>query len=229
MQQNLWATTVYPFCELDSSDDPRIALMVVVAFRTAGIPLLAVLCYFLRGDRDRSTRGFKCFIKVDVFQSNKFKRNIAMNAQKKKNPGNKGARNCRALCFLMLMQQCGEPTTALSHGKKLKMATVEPFCLLHQLLKSFSSLHTSGLDDLDAILMEVELETRKKAVAAAAKSTRKSGKGQGANDKPPSAQTKSLTEQFEEEVRDLVPVDEQFPDGNFPVGEICEYTAKVDD
>ncbi|EJW77621.1 methionine aminopeptidase [Wuchereria bancrofti] len=152
-----------------------------------------------------------------------------MNAQKKKNPGNKGARNCRALCFLMLMQQCGEPTTALSHGKKLKMATVEPFCLLHQLLKSFSSLHTSGLDDLDAILMEVELETRKKAVAAAAKSTRKSGKGQGANDKPPSAQTKSLTEQFEEEVRDLVPVDEQFPDGNFPVGEICEYTAKVDD
>ncbi|VIO87064.1 Uncharacterized protein BM_BM13981 [Brugia malayi] len=77
--------------------------------------------------------------------------------------------------------------------------------------------------------MEVELETRKKAVAAAAKSIRKSGKGQGANDKPPPAQTKSLTEQFEEEVRDLVPVDEQFPDGNFPVGEICEYTAKVDD
>ncbi|VDO17556.1 unnamed protein product [Brugia timori] len=70
--------------------------------------------------------GFKCFIKVGVFQFNKFKRNIAMNAQKKKNPGNKD---------------------------------------------------TSGLDDLDAILMEVELETRKKAVAAAAKSIRKSGKG----------------------------------------------------
>lgn len=44
---------------------------------------------------------------------------------------------------------------------------------LHELL----FIETSGLDDLDAILMEVELETRKKAVAAAAKSTKKTGKG----------------------------------------------------
>ncbi|KAM3725541.1 Methionine aminopeptidase [Dirofilaria immitis] len=94
--------------------------------------------------------------------------------------------------------------------------------------KNSRNKETSGLEDLDAILMEVELETRKKAVAAAAKTTKKAGKGHAANDKPPPLQTKSLTEQFEEEVKNLVPVDEQFPDGNFPTGEICEYIAKAD-
>lgn len=54
--------------------------------------------------------------------------------------------------------------------------------------------------------------------------------GQGASDKPsPTKTTKSLSEQFEEEVKDFVPVDKQFPDGNFPVGEISEYKRKADD
>ncbi|VDN27043.1 unnamed protein product, partial [Gongylonema pulchrum] len=76
--------------------------------------------------------------------------------------------------------------------------------------------------------MEVELETRKKATG---KNAKKASKGQETSVEAPPIQQmkKSLTEQFEEEVKDLQPVDKQFPNGDFPTGEICEYKRMADD
>ncbi|VDM95577.1 unnamed protein product [Thelazia callipaeda] len=61
--------------------------------------------------------------------------------------------------------------------------------------------------------------------------SKKTGKGFTANVKPCPAKTKSLTltEECEEAVKSAVPVDKQFPDGNFPIGEISEYVIKADD
>lgn len=36
-------------------------------------------------------------------------------------------------------------------------------------------------------------------------------------------------QQSEDEMRSFIPINEQFPDGNYPFGEICEYQSKNDD
>lgn len=83
-----------------------------------------------------------------------------------------------------------------------------------------------NLNDIDAILREVELETKKKE-ANSAKSNKKVLKGNAEGQAV--AEAKPIWEKYEEEVKDLKPVDQQFPQANYPVGEICEYKADADD
>lgn len=80
------------------------------------------------------------------------------------------------------------------------------------------------IDDIDAILREVELETEKKS-AAAAKNTKRAHKGEPAL----VLESKPLSQKFEAEVQGLKPIDKQFPNESYPLGEICHYKINADD
>ncbi|VDN56345.1 unnamed protein product [Dracunculus medinensis] len=83
------------------------------------------------------------------------------------------------------------------------------------------------MDNLDEILMQVELETKRTTNDGKSKKTNKSSAhGKNASlDEP----KKFLMQQSEDEMRSFIPINEQFPDGNYPFGEICEYQSKNDD
>uniref|UniRef100_A0A915BIB2 Methionine aminopeptidase 2 n=1 Tax=Parascaris univalens TaxID=6257 RepID=A0A915BIB2_PARUN len=83
----------------------------------------------------------------------------------------------------------------------------------------------TDIDDIDAILREVELETQKKA-SGPTKAAKKGAKG--GTDSIASYESRPLFEKFEAEVKSLKSVDEQFPDMNYPIGEIWEYKNGAD-
>lgn len=83
-----------------------------------------------------------------------------------------------------------------------------------------------NLNDIDAILKEVELETKKKE-ASSAKSSKKVLKGN--SEAQVITEAKPIWEKYEEDVKNLKPIDQQFPEGNYPIGEICEYKPDADD
>ncbi|VDK57377.1 unnamed protein product, partial [Anisakis simplex] len=86
----------------------------------------------------------------------------------------------------------------------------------------------ADIDDIDAILKEVELETQKRD-SSAAKGGKKAGKGGTENNHTVRPDSKPLFMKFEEEVKSLKSVDEQFPNADYPIGEICEYKVNADD
>lgn len=129
--------------------------------------------------------------------------------------------------------------------------------LFHDVVVSAPSLwrlSVSDIDDLDAILKEVELQTKQTETKQAVK---KKGKGKikspsqltvlpcdaGKNAVADSAQDENAPdgdakngnagaaakEAYLAEIAKLKPIDEQITDGNYPVGEICEYRMDKDD
>uniref|UniRef100_A0A914CUZ3 Methionine aminopeptidase 2 n=1 Tax=Acrobeloides nanus TaxID=290746 RepID=A0A914CUZ3_9BILA len=94
------------------------------------------------------------------------------------------------------------------------------------------------IDDLDAILKEVELETKKAQTKSAGKKKGKGGGGGGivapAEENGPEngiVGTRATSDQvaYLAEINEFKPVHEQFLDGNFPIGEIMEYKPGKDD
>ncbi|CAD5218852.1 unnamed protein product [Bursaphelenchus okinawaensis] len=87
------------------------------------------------------------------------------------------------------------------------------------------------LDNLDDLLKEVNLTTEK----ANAKQTAKKGKG-GAKGKAQNADVGQVEEEkvdenakYFEEIKQFKPIDKQFPNGDFPLGECHEYLPGKDD
>uniref|UniRef100_A0A0N5AS40 Methionine aminopeptidase 2 n=1 Tax=Syphacia muris TaxID=451379 RepID=A0A0N5AS40_9BILA len=86
---------------------------------------------------------------------------------------------------------------------------------------------SENLEDIDEILKEVELEVKKKE-SANNKSTKKTA-NKGTEESLSEGDSKPLWKKYEEEVSGITPVTQQFPDGNFPFGEISEYKIDADD
>jgi len=89
-------------------------------------------------------------------------------------------------------------------------------------------------DDIDAILAELDADEKK---ANNKQSSKKKGKGQSTADanastpnenSPPEVKSDEKEEIFKA-IAALKPIDEQFPDRNYPLGEICEYPVDKDD
>ncbi|MFH4974970.1 hypothetical protein AB6A40_001679 [Gnathostoma spinigerum] len=83
-----------------------------------------------------------------------------------------------------------------------------------------------NVDEIDEILKEVELETKKK-IPESVKSKKKTGKA--GVPRITHEEFKPVIKNYEAEMQSLKTVDEQFPDGNFPLGEICEYKPENDE
>uniref|UniRef100_A0A915DCF0 Methionine aminopeptidase 2 n=1 Tax=Ditylenchus dipsaci TaxID=166011 RepID=A0A915DCF0_9BILA len=99
----------------------------------------------------------------------------------------------------------------------------------------------SGLDDLDSILKQVEQETK---LADEKLASKKKNKGKGASDVVENGDADILSSEvdagkkdqqnvsafnFAAEIAKLKPIHEQYPNGDFPIGEICEYRCNKDD
>jgi len=82
-------------------------------------------------------------------------------------------------------------------------------------------------DDLDAILKEVELESSgkegKKPSKKAGKTTQSTTTTESVNG------SEKMAADYVKEISDLLPIDKQFIDKDYPIGQIVEYEVKADD
>ncbi|KAK0429006.1 hypothetical protein QR680_011129 [Steinernema hermaphroditum] len=76
-------------------------------------------------------------------------------------------------------------------------------------------------DDLDAILKEIESKEQKSKKAPAGQ--------KGGQAAPKEAEKKTEGNQAFDDIAKLKSIDEQFPDGKYPLGQICEYPIDKDD
>jgi len=88
---------------------------------------------------------------------------------------------------------------------------------------------SQGLDDIDAILAQVELESKSQGEKVVQQSGKKK-KGKGNSTEPTAPEPNDEANgngntgvDFTVEIAKLTPIDEQFPMGDFPEGEILEY------
>uniref|UniRef100_A0AC34QK64 Methionine aminopeptidase 2 n=1 Tax=Panagrolaimus sp. JU765 TaxID=591449 RepID=A0AC34QK64_9BILA len=89
----------------------------------------------------------------------------------------------------------------------------------------------NGDQDLDAILAELDAADKKNGKAP----TKKKGKGDQQSNGTVNPENGSIQngdankDAIFKAISELKPIDEQFPDKNYPVGEICEYPINKDD